>query len=367
MSLAKLKKNKPVKGWPVSYLDPCGVGTLYVPALKISGLIKQHEFAGQAWKYKNMWKTYRPGGEVSYKSLEGINPSDEEDFWHIMGSNYRAGLPPPSSFSAIFHKLCPLPWPKHSQVAPFLGFPSGAWSEALECRTFSEKMYHYDLNSAYRWAACQGLPLMKSGVRVFDIQAEKSVFLVDCENGERPPWFKDKTGLLSSEEVQALGIRPRVLFGVQYRDWFDLTSMFTSIQERFPWCYKRISRAFWGRWNGGEDLTQHGWAGGHKVRAMPNTLHNPIWSHLITSRVKLRLLEAVKQVGAVHVQVDAVLCRDPLPVSAEVGAWKLVEEFESGLWIHRTGTWGYKEFIVKRMAMNARESEQWTRRNQQKS
>lgn len=359
MRRAKKKKSS-VKGWPVSYLDPCGEGTLYVPAAHMSAMMKKHNFSGQAWKYKNMWKTYRPGGGVMYKSLEGINPSDEGDFWHIMGSNYRAGLPPPSSFSSIFHKICPLPWPKQSMVSPFRGFAAGAWSQALQCGKFPEKMYHYDLNSAYRWAACQSLPLMKSGKRIFDIEAENSVFMVECTEEERPPWFKDNIGLVSSEELAALKIKPRLLFGVQFRDWFSLTSMFATIQEKFPWCYKRISRAFWGRWNGGEDLTQHGWAGGtHKVRNMPNPLHNPVWSHLITSRVKLRLLEAVKEVGAVHVQVDAVLCREPLPVSTEPGGWKLVQEFNSGLWIHRTGAWGYGNLLVKRMGMNQREAEQW--------
>lgn len=188
--------------------------------------------------------------------------------------------------------------------------------------------------------------------------------MVRAGASERPPWFKDDVGLVTSEELAALNIRPRLLFGVQFRDWFDLTSMFTTIQECFPWCYKRISRAFWGRWNGGEDLTQHGWSDGHKVRCMPNPLHNPVWSHFITSRVKLRLLEAVKTVGAVHVQVDAVLCRDPLPVSAEPGGWKLVEEFKHGLWIQRTGAWGFGKMIVKRMGMNEHEAEQWLRTKQ---
>lgn len=358
MHRAKRKRSSG-KGWPVGYLEPCGDGTLYVRASQMAGIMKRHNFTGQAWQYKSMWKTYRPGGSVMYKSIEGVNPIDEQDFWHIMGSNYRAGLSPPSSFSSIFHKICPLPWPRQSMVAPFRVFSAGAWAEALECRTFKEKMYHYDLNSAYRWAACQRLPLMKSGKRIFDIEAPDSVFMVECRPGEAPPWFKEEIGLMSSEEIAALKVRPRLLFGIQFRDWFDLTSTFTKIEECFPWCYKRISRAFWGRWNGGEDLTQHGWAGGHKVRHMPNPLHNPLWAHLITSRVKLRLLEAVKHVGAVHVQVDAVLCRDPLPVSSEPGGWKLVQEFASGLWIQRTGAWGFGNLVVKRMGANQREAEQW--------
>jgi N-dimethylarginine dimethylaminohydrolase len=60
-----------------------------------------------------------------------------------------------------------------------------------------------------------------------------------------------------------------------------------------------------------------------------------------------------------HVQVDAVLCREPLPVSADVGAWKLVNEFPRGVWIHGTGVWGTGKLVVKRMGMNEREAEQW--------
>src|SRR5574342_299392 len=222
--MRRAKRKSSVKGWPVGYLDPCGGGTLYVRAAQMDGIIKRHKFTGQAWKYKNMWKTYRPGGSVMYKSIEGINPVDEVDFWNVMRSNYLAGLPPPSSFSSIFHKVCPLPWPRQSMVSPFRTFAAGAWAEALECGTFREKIYHYDINSAYRWAACQKLPLMRTGKRIFDIEAPNSVFMVECKEEERPPWFKDDVGMMSSEELKVIPIRPRLLFGVQFRDWFDLSS-----------------------------------------------------------------------------------------------------------------------------------------------
>jgi len=54
-----------------------------------------------------------------------------------------------------------------------------------------------------------------------------------------------------------------------------------------------------------------------------------------------------------------VLCRDPLPVSSEIGGWKLVQEYPSGLWIRNTGQWGFGELTVKRMGVNQREAEQW--------
>jgi hypothetical protein len=63
--------------------------------------------------------------------------------------------------------------------------------------------------------------------------------------------------------------------------------------------------------------------------------------------------------GVVHVQVDGVLCREPLPVSDAVGGWQLKESYAPGLWVHGTGQWGYKNLIVKRMGMNEREAEQW--------
>lgn len=322
-------------------------------------MIKKHGYTGQAWQFRQMWKTYRPAGGMIYRSLEGLNPVDEQDFWHIMQSNYGTGLTPPSSFGSIFHRLCRLQWPRLSVVAPFREYASGPWAKALTEGTFQEKIYHYDLNSAYRWAACQGLPSLSGAKRIYDIEADNSLFVVECVPGEGPTYFKGTVGLLSSEEVKALKVHPKLLFGVQFKRWLDITPVFRVIEQRFPWCFKRIGRAFWGRWNGETDVQQHGWKNGHKVRQLPNPLHNPIWAHFITSRVKLRLLEAVKSVGVVHVQVDAVLCRDPLPVSAEVGGWKLVQEYSNGLWVHGTGQWGSGNLVVKRMGLNEREAEQW--------
>lgn len=306
-----------------------------------------------------MWKTYRPAGGVVYKSLESLRPDGETDFWHIMHSNYKVGLPPPSSFGSIFHRVCRLPWPKYSVVSPFRALVSGAWSEALERGEFQETMYHYDLVSAYRWASCQGLPIMASGKRVYDLDADQSIFLVEFDEQNRPPYTRATTGMITSEELKALRIHPKLLMGFRFRRWCDLTGLFAEITKRFPWCFKRISRAFWGRWNGETEVEQHGWAKGHRVRELANPLHNPIWSHFITSRVKLRILEAVRSVGVVHVQVDGVLCRDRLPVSEDVGGWQLKHEYAPGLWVRGTGQWGYKQLVVKRMGFNEREAEQW--------
>ena len=334
---------------------------MYLPASHMDAMIEKHGHTGQAWRFRKLWKTYRPGGGVVYKSLEGIDPTGEIDFWHIMQSNYRQGLPPPSSFAAIFHRVCNLPWPKKSVLAPFKPLRCGAWSQMLVKGTFREKIYHYDLNAAYRWAGCQGLPSLKSGKRVFDLDAPQSVFLVRYDAKNRPPWPVDEIGMLSSEEMAVLKIRPTLLFGVQFRDWLDLGPVFNRIDAAFPWCYKRIGRAYWGRWNGDTEVQQHSWKHGPKVRQLSNPLHNPIWSHLITSRVKLRLHDVQQQAGGLHVQVDAVLCRDPLPVSHAVGAWKLVQEYPEGVWIQNTGQWGHGNFVVKRMGATAREAEQWVR------
>lgn len=351
-------KNK-TSAWPVWYRSPDGGGTVYLPAEKMQGMIEKHGFSGQAWQFRRMWKTYRPGGGVMYKAIDSLSPKDEEDFWHIMQSNYLQGFPPPTSFAGIFHRCCFLPWPRISVIAPFHNAVAGAWSLAIEKGVFREKVYQYDINSAYRWSACQGLPSLKSGKRVYNFESDRSVFLVEFDERNKPPWFTDKTGLITSEELQQLQIRPRLLFGVQFRDWLDLSPVFKEIDKRFPYCFKRIGRAFWGRWNGRYAVQQHGWKDGHKVRQLDNPLHNPIWAHYITSRIKLRLQQAVQQVGAFHVQVDAVLCRDQLPVSSEVGGWKLVNEFERGVWVQNTGQWGHGQFVVKRMGLTQREAEQW--------
>lgn len=356
-------KFQPIKNkksaWPANFHDSCGEGTVYVPSPVMPKIMQQHQYTGQAWQFRRMWKTYRPKGGMIYKSIEGLNPTSEEDFWNIMQSNYKVGIPPPSSFASIFHRVCRLPWPKKSVISPFRAYTCGAWSMALEKGTFQEKMYHYDLVSAYRWASCQGLPVLKSGKRIYDLDAEKSIFLVEFDDDNKTPYPAGATGMITSDELKVLGIRPRLLFGVQFRDWLDFTGLFEEITKRFPWCFKRISRAFWGRWNGETEVQQHGWAKGHRVRQLANPLHNPIWAHYITSRVKLRILETIRNAGAVHVQVDGVLCREPLPESNEVGGWQLKQSYDSGLWVHGTGQWGYRNLVVKRMGMNEREAEQW--------
>lgn len=319
----------------------------------------RHNFTGQAWKFRKMWKTYRPGGGTVYKSIDSLSPESEEDFWNIMKSNYLQGLPPPSSFASIFQRSCYLPWPKKSVVAPFKDFKAGAWSQALYRGTVAGKVYHYDLNSAYRWSGCQGLPDLHSGKRIFDLSESNSIFLVKFDSINRPPWLSEDVSLITSEELERLQIVPTLLFGVKFSKWLDLSPVFSEIDKRFPYCFKRISRAYWGRWNGDATVEQHGWKDGHKVRSMDNPINNPIWSHYITSRVKLRLHEAVQTVGAFHVQVDAVLCRDPLPESREVGGWKLVNEFPGGVWVHNTGQWGFGEIVVKRMGVTQREAEKW--------
>lgn len=332
---------------------------MYLPASEMEGRIEKHNYSGQAWQFRRMWKTYRPGKGRTYKALDSLPVESEEDFWNVMRTNYAQRLPPPTSFAGIFHRCCYLPWPNVSVVAPFREFQSGAWSWAIERGKFQERVYQYDINSAYQWAGCQGLPKLSSAQRVFDIETPNSLFVVEFSEGTKPPWFVGKTGMLSSEEVQALGIKPRLLFGVHFKKWLDLSGVFNEIRKRFPFCYKRIGRSYWGRWNGEHAVQQHGWKKGHSVRLLENPLHNPIWAHFITSRIKLRMSQAIKTVGAFHVQVDAVLCRDRLPESTEVGGWKLVQDFPGGVWVHGTGVWGTGKLLVKRMGITEREAEQW--------
>lgn len=362
MLAVKFQPQKPKRSaWPVWFgpSQQTGEGTVYLPAAKMDAAIERHQHAGQAWQFRRMWKTYRPGGGTMYKALDSLAPTDEQDFWNIMRTNYAQGLPPPTSFAGIFHRCCWLPWPNVSVISPFRELQSGAWSYALQRGQMRERVYQYDINSAYQWAGCQGLPVLKSAKRIFDLEAPDSLFHVEFDADNKPPWFVGKTGMMTSEELKALNIKPRLLLGVQFSKWYDFSGVFQEIRQRFPYCYKRIGRAFWGRWNGDYAVQQHGWKDGHKVRLLGNPLHNPIWSHYIVSRIKLRLLEAIKNVGAFHVQVDAVLCRDPLPVSQEVGGWKLVQEFPAGVWVHGTGCWGSGSLLVKRMGLTEREAEQW--------
>jgi len=323
---------------PVSSTEP---GTIYCTPELIATKIQAHGRSGQAWRFRNQWRTYQPRRHRQYKSLAGLSPNDAEDFAHIMDSAQAAGVPsPPSSFTDLFLSQFRSRLPRLTPLAPFRGQSFGGWEATFWRGAYHDPVWHYDMCKAYRWASLQGLPDTATAYRTTRWNDEAiAVYLVELEDGARPYFPMAGTYMVTSEEREMFQLRPRrVLAGVGFRSTIDPGPTWATIDAKFPWCFTRISRVFWAAWNSSRGPEACSWKSGEKVRQMGNPFHNPIWSAFITSRVKIRIAQFLPQL--LHVHVDGIIVKEPLPlVGSEVGDFRLIDEYPS-LWIRGVSNFG---------------------------
>jgi len=338
--------------YPVTFHAPVREGVNYGANEMLSMQLANWQWRGTMWRYHRHIRTYRPSTQVFYKNVRGLNPDTEQDFWNVIHSCQRAGLRMPSSFSGIFHQVFESPWPDISSTALFQNQTVGAWQQAFIEGSCKGKLYKYDLNSAYQWAASQPLPDIRSWYPVRSIddswslcfgQVEKLPFYVSTNDPQ----------LWTREEIESQKLKiANFVIGIGFDKWVDLRPVFAVIREWFPFCYKRIGRAFWGRWNTAQSIEQVSWINGRERRlTLQNRLFNPYWSRYITSRVKTRLADIIVQAGAVQVYVDSVICYEELPTGEAVGDWKLVDTF-SDLYFYGAGVYTEKDRIIKRSGMS---------------
>jgi hypothetical protein len=333
-------------GWPAWYLsDAPTEGTCYLRPGDMPRMIERHSPRGQAWRYRNKWSTYIPSKRLAYKTLDRLQPSSPEDFWTIMKGAEKAGMNPPTSFADMFMHHYRVKMPRISVVAPFMGRTFGGWQEAVRRGQHAGRVYHYDLNSAYRWAACAGLPDLKTAYPTMDYTLPCAVYMVRAHAGDIP-WSR-YTGLhmVTSEERDALDLQAvKVLYGVGFSRMVDLASVFAGLDEQFPYASKRISRAFWGMWNTREAPEQVSFKQGERARQMRNPFYNPIWSAFVTSRVKIRM--HVHRRTVLQYFVDAVHTTEPIETGTGIGEWKEVGQYDN-FWLRAPGQWGDGEYTLK--------------------
>ena len=332
-------------GWPAWYLQHDQPGTCYIEPRHFPDLVREFAGAGQAWKFRRQWTTYRPNRKIAFKNVRNLMPKSAEDFSNIMGSCEKAGLKPPTSFADIFLANYFPPFPRSSTVAPFRGQTFGGWQQVFWRGTYFGKVWHYDINKAYRWAACRGLPDLRTAYPTKDWRESSAIYL--CGPGEdarpycRGPGFR----IITSEERDRFGIMcPEILAGVGFRETIELTGTFKKIDSRFPYCRDRISRVFWGMWNTMQGPEVCTWKNGQRVREMENPMYNPIWAYLITSRVKMRVAELLPIM--LHCFVDSVLTKELILTGDQIGDWRLVDTFRTA-WIQAPGIWGSREKTIK--------------------
>lgn len=328
--------------WPVSCDETLNHGTMYVSEGRLLNEMVRWHYAGQGFRFRKHWTCYQPTRDLTYRNANLLKPENETDFWHIMGSFAAAGMKPPSSFADAFRNLYRSPRPILSITAPFRTLVYGAWEEAFikTPGTYYGKVYWYDLNSAYRWAACCGLPDPESAYPIERLTDSRiAIYLVEGPKYALPYWYRDGIHTLTSEELPLIANHRsiRVIRGVGYDKLIDLSSIFADIDVKFPYCHKRIARAFWGQWNSRRGPTRVTWKSGLKENTLPNPLHHPIWAAFITSRIKLRFLPYRQSI--LHVFVDAMLTTHPVETGVEPGAWRELGTFGS-IWIRWPGYWG---------------------------
>lgn len=254
------------------------------------------------------------------------------------------GVPHPSSWGALYHKLAPkLPRIRWTLNGMFAFWAGGPWSEALRVGDFKGGWYRYDLISAYRWAAQQGLPDPATYRAVSRRTGDECGGLWVCFLDEPRPDLpstltmhgRDRPIVLSSEEIERYDVRVRILRGITWSRTLPATYVDDTLHAT-KWFSKETGRAYWGRWIARDPL--HCWTPG-KQWALRNPFAQLALGWVIVGRVRLRVWEASR--GAAHVYVDEVVTPYPLETGDQPGDWHLKEIYPRGVTVKRTGHFGH--------------------------
>lgn len=242
----------------------------------------------------------------------------------------KRGLKPPGSWGSIFSELYKVPRPLCSATCGFSRV-EGGYIEALETGKILGPLYEYDIQSAYAWAAYQGLPDPKT-YRPGQASAPGSMFVAVDE--------KERFRVISTEEIEQDGGRlGDIRWAVSWDKVLDLRPSLERIIETWPrWCWKPILRSFWGSWISTRKVCIQHLKAREVVKEweLPPRCYNPIWAHLIVSRVKRRVLQALAEYAGVHACVDSVIVRREMPTGDKIGDWRLKAVYTHGLVIEKT-------------------------------
>jgi hypothetical protein len=321
-------------------------GAIYLPTLEVAQQLPAWNWTGQAWEFNGRISSYMPNSRVIYKSIDKLAPESEQDFQNIMSSCKKNGIGYPSSFADVFHSFVRSPLPVKSSLTGIRGFQFGGWQEALFLGHVKQKIYHYDLNQAYRWAASVPLPDIREAVPAKDFHdGEYGVYVIQTNELEIPYDQEAGVKVITAEERDRWKLKNRpILSGVKFNGTISLKETWDKIQRCFPYCFRRIGRAFWGRWSACAPVVCRSWKHGPKSRLLNNFLYNPFWPAYITSRVKMRMANEMGH--SLHIFVDAILSVEEMATSEEVGGFKLVDVYDD-LTICGPGQWGTRGYFVK--------------------
>jgi hypothetical protein len=243
------------------------------------------------------------------------------------------GAGQPSSYADAFFKRFFAPMTPYAFRRIFPGGVRGGWqAQLMPNGTYGGQWYRYDLQSAYLWSGLQGLPEVKRFRVAEYIGRKPGVFLCDVlPNLKAPaPYYFGGTLLVTPREIELYALTvTRVHRGLTYPAgaWIDPEPMMRAIQQWSFW--KSVGRSYWGRWASEMPVTCETWKSGLKrtTRDLNNPFYNPLWAHLVVSRVRERLWLACQNRRVARVYVDSLITDTPLETGQGLGDWRQEQEY----------------------------------------
>lgn len=287
----------------------------------------------RSWSYLGSLRSlqWREGGIV--KTRNGFTSHKSPDaFRDLLETGARRGVYRPSSYASFFHDKYHSPRATGPARRAMAWTIPGGWESVLLPRgDYAGKWYKYDIRSAYMWALGFGLPDPATYQYTERFQRERDgCYVVECEPTDSAPYPYDRGGVapIMRDDIDRYGVRGKLRYGITWSKTLSPGPMQEVIMSWPFW--KEIGRAFWGRWAATAPLECSTWKDAKRVCRweVPAAHANPIWAHVILSRVRARLHEATRQGTVARVYVDNVIINRPLPTGDGLGSWRLETEYD---------------------------------------
>lgn len=301
--------------------------------------------ASRYWTYGGVVRTvHRPTGAKHGQYLKSLISWREENETAIRDAieemRESAGVSMPSGYADAFRARFTGPRVSWSHQVHLAEWFRGAWQAALRPGVHLGRWRLYDMQSAYLWAATQGLPdpasYYQTRSTAHKAHALYLVRLAGVAHGAPYPYDTETTVLATGAEIRDYGLDvDEIICGIAWRRAYPVRRIMDAIECWSPQLAKRVARCYWG-----------GWASGARVECvtrsnrweLPPLGRNVAWAHLIVSRVRQRLADVAR--GAAHVFVDSVLTQSEIATGAALGDWRLVRTYEKGIRVGGPGAYG---------------------------
>lgn len=287
----------------------------------------------RSWHYNGSMRSFAwgDGGIVKMRNAFTAHRSHDA-FYSLLEEGARRGVTRPSSYASFFHDCYHSPRATGPARRAMAWLIPGGWESLLMPRgDYPGKWYRYDLRSAYLWALSYGLPDPASYrfTERLDTQQD-GCYIVDALPCPNAPYPYDRGGIvpIMRDEIETYGVQGRLHYGITWSRMLSAGPMMEIIMSWPFW--KEVGRAFWGRWAATSPLECSTWRDCKRVKRweLPAAHANPIWAHVVLSRVRSRLYDATRSGQVARVYVDNVIINRELPTGDGIGSWRLETEYD---------------------------------------